>query len=494
MPIINVNVKWSGKKFDMIELDTDESAEVFKTQIFSQTGVPPERQKIMVKGGMLKDETDLNTLNLKDGHTFMMMGTAGEISKPPPKPVQFIEDMSDAQVAKAMDIPTGLDNLGNTCYMNSTLQCMRAMPELRSALDKIQSTGGDQRGKLTVGLRDLMKRLEENPEQCTPMAFWMALQQVCPQFAQRGPGNMPMQHDAEECWSEIITILKNKLPIDESTSHNFVDEYMTGRMRIETKCLEAPEEEKQVVHEPFSKMSCHISICKRVFERMDANGRSLKEQLEKNSPTLDRTAQYERVSQVERLPKYLTVHFIRFFWKPQERIRAKILRKVVFPLEFDATSLCTLELQSKFSKAKGKIKEVEDLKLQKKRDEKRRKVDDDTVMKDGSSAASSSSSAATNGPKDGSGVNWADYIDPELAKDPGCNPSGLYELCAVLTHIGRSADSGHYIGWVKKDHDEWHKFDDDKVSVVRDADIEKLAGGGDGHTAYIVLYRAKQLD
>lgn len=74
MPIVNVNVKWSGKKFenlelgkfpwrdsmpvscvvDLVRVDTDESPEVFKTQIYSQTGVPPERQKIMIKGGMLK--------------------------------------------------------------------------------------------------------------------------------------------------------------------------------------------------------------------------------------------------------------------------------------------------------------------------------------------------------------------------------------------------------------------------------------------------------
>lgn len=79
MPVINVTVKWSGKKFENLELgkvahivnlirsqvllkltvriiniDTDESPELFKTQIYSQTGVPPERQKIMVKGGILK--------------------------------------------------------------------------------------------------------------------------------------------------------------------------------------------------------------------------------------------------------------------------------------------------------------------------------------------------------------------------------------------------------------------------------------------------------
>jgi ubiquitin carboxyl-terminal hydrolase 14 len=35
-------------------------------------------------------------------------------------------------------------------------------------------------------------------------------------------------------------------------------------------------------------------------------------------------------------------------------------------------------------------------------------------------------------------------IDPDLNKDIGASVSGLYDLCAVLTHIGRSADSGKY--------------------------------------------------
>ena len=33
----------------------------------------------------------------------------------------------------------------------------------------------------------------------------------------------------------------------------------------------------------------------------------------------------------------------------------------------------------------------------------------------------------------------------------------------VLTHKGRSIDSGHYIGWTKHEKN-WVKFDDDKVS------------------------------
>lgn len=47
-------MKWSGKKFDDIELNLDEPGLVFKAQLFALTGVEPDRQKIIVKGGMLK--------------------------------------------------------------------------------------------------------------------------------------------------------------------------------------------------------------------------------------------------------------------------------------------------------------------------------------------------------------------------------------------------------------------------------------------------------
>lgn len=85
-------------------------------------------------------------------------------------------------------------------------------------------------------------------------------------------------------------------------------------------------------------------------------------------------------------------------------------------------------------------------------------------------------------------------VEQSLMEDVGANMSGQYDLIAVLTHVGRAADSGHYIGWVKqKSGDDWWKFDDDKVSPCHQDDIMKLEGGGDWHTAYICLYRAKQL-
>jgi len=67
--------------------------------------------------------------------------------------------------------------------------------------------------------------------------------------------------------------------------------------------------------------------------------------------------------------------------------------------------------------------------------------------------------------------------------------TGNYELVAVVTHKGRSADGGHYVGWVHSHGDEWLCFDDDIVSSVKSEEILALKGGGDWHTAYLTIYR-----
>lgn len=73
------------------------------------------------------------------------------------------------------------------------------------------------------------------------------------------------------------------------------------------------------------------------------------------------------------------------------------------------------------------------------------------------------------------------------------NPNyGIYNLNFLITHTGRESDSGHYMAWRKCTKkvkvDEWFKFDDDKVSVVKEDEIMKLGGGGDRPTAYMIFY------
>ena len=48
-----VKVKWGKERYDDVELNTDEPPEVFKMQLFSLTGVPPDRQKVMISGAMI---------------------------------------------------------------------------------------------------------------------------------------------------------------------------------------------------------------------------------------------------------------------------------------------------------------------------------------------------------------------------------------------------------------------------------------------------------
>ena len=49
-----MNVKWGKEKFSDVELNTDEPPVVFKAQLFALSSVAPERQKVMVKGAVIK--------------------------------------------------------------------------------------------------------------------------------------------------------------------------------------------------------------------------------------------------------------------------------------------------------------------------------------------------------------------------------------------------------------------------------------------------------
>lgn len=48
-----VHVKHAAKTHDL-QLDPDQPATVFKEAVYQLTGVPPDRMKIMIKGGVLK--------------------------------------------------------------------------------------------------------------------------------------------------------------------------------------------------------------------------------------------------------------------------------------------------------------------------------------------------------------------------------------------------------------------------------------------------------
>ncbi|KAL7272416.1 deubiquitinating enzyme [Rhizina undulata] len=541
MSTIPVVVKHAGKQYN-VDLDTTQPGEVFKYQLYSLTGVEPDRQKVLIKGGQLKDDTDLSALNLKPGHSFMMMGTAiGKQVQPPKEKPKFLEDLTDSQLAQTEGAtPSGLQNLGNTCYMNSTLQTLRFVPELQQELQKY-SGGGEAINEafgfpressssvfaalggtdLTASLRDLYQQMGNTTEGFHPVVFVNALRQAFPQFAQKAKDGRYAQQDAEECYSQIIQILRQKLKIKNGdgidSEVSFVDKFLAGRMSHVLKCDEEMADEPPVkTEDAFLDFKCHINLSTNHLR--DGLMAGLVEKIEKESPTLGRNAVYTKTSRITRLPKYLTCHFVRFFWKRDINKKAKIMRKISFPLELDATEFCSDDLRKKLIPVRDRLRDLRKDASDRERARKRlkRSLHNDDIA--GGNAGAGGFGAGKEGKEtkeevekeeaarkkvehdDANAPDWEqelkDKLDPELVKDEGCNASGLYELMGVISHQGASADSGHYCSYVKKeggDGKSWYFFNDDKVSEVNQDKIESLAGGGEAHSALILLYRAVPL-
>uniref|UniRef100_A0A060TD12 Ubiquitin carboxyl-terminal hydrolase n=1 Tax=Blastobotrys adeninivorans TaxID=409370 RepID=A0A060TD12_BLAAD len=450
-------------------------------QLYSLTGVPPERQKVLVKGGQLKDDTDVKTLNFKPNQSIMMLGTAGELPKEPAVKPQFAEDMSDQQLAQVQQYPNGLINTGNTCYLNSTIQALRQVPELEQELKRYN-------GSMDVasGLRDLYRGMSSSTDAYLPIAFINTIRQRFPQFAERGNDGHFKQQDAEEAWSQILHAVGANLK-DPQGSSSFVDKYFGGTFKTTLRNDETDAEPEKTGEESFVKLNCFIS--KDTNFLRDGLMEGLSEKIEKRSDVLDRNAQYTLTKKVDRLPKYLTVHFVRFFWKRDVGKKSKILRKVTFPMNYDATELCTPELRDKLVPAREKYREVEKEKVELQRAAKRAKFQEleGELSKDVNKEGQISESKKTEFQK-----QLAESVDPALREDPSVNSTGLYELIAVVTHAGASADSGHYQTYAKNDKEEgkWWRYNDDKVSLVGEDKVEALAGGGESDSALLLLYRA----
>ena len=102
----------------------------------------------------------------------------------------------------------GLVNLGNTCYMASTVQCLSVVPELTNALDSYSASTASAdptAHKLSVATRDLIADMRRSKGRAVaPFRMLMSMRERFPQFAQQGEGGAYMQQDAEECWTQLL--------------------------------------------------------------------------------------------------------------------------------------------------------------------------------------------------------------------------------------------------------------------------------------------------
>lgn len=144
--------------------------------------------------------------------------------------------------------------------MNATVQALRGIPELHTALSAATSTGP---ASVPGTLRDLYSDMGRTTDAVIPLSFLQALRGFAPQFAEvdrsragksLGTGSGPSaglsgaaamlgigggyaQQDAEECWTAIQSALKDvpglKQASEERPSANFIEQYMGVEIRRE---------------------------------------------------------------------------------------------------------------------------------------------------------------------------------------------------------------------------------------------------------------------
>jgi ubiquitin carboxyl-terminal hydrolase 14 len=162
---------------------------------------------------------------------------------------------------------------------------------------------------------------------------------------------------------------------------------------------------------------------------------------------MERNCIYNKVGKICTLPDYMLVQKIRFIWKEKDAgtatdaRKAKILRAVNFPRILDLEKFVTPELEQSFKAIRDKIKAADEQKVKSLENEfeeykkKFEKSEVDTLK---------ISKMFREGRKEAEIKEHEDQLWHDLSTG---TPTGNYELIGVITHKGRSADSGHYVGW-----------------------------------------------
>ncbi|XP_059622258.1 ubiquitin carboxyl-terminal hydrolase 8 [Phlebotomus argentipes] len=349
-------------------------------------------------------------------------------SKPHALPAREVRDLAPV-VGSVQRGLTGLKNLGNSCYMNSVVQCLSNTASfkeciLRGLFRKQINHASKTKGRIVEELAAVVEALW-----CGQYRFISAVHFKCTVGAIHAMFRDFEQQDAHEFLTILMDMLhldlqtiatssqRDHLPMSEKAWLDFTKSRESvilrlfyGQIKSTVKCKECGKE--SATYDSFSNLSlelpsshiseCHLDNC---FD-MYFNGETIAGW---NCPACKQSRSAVKKLDISKLPPILVVHLKRFC-ADQMTVASSYRKKrtnVKFPLE-------NLDLSAYIT-----------------RSEKRSRK--------------------------------------------------MYQLYAVSNHFG-TMDSGHYTAFCRNpDMGRWFNYDDDKVSAMDSRDVQSSA-------AYILFY------
>lgn len=383
----------------------------------------------------------------------------------------------------------GITNLGNTCYLNSSLQILNRIDEFKEFMTKKLLPGSQSiNEKLALSLKDVFIKLENSGQAFEPTLFLGTFFKAFPQFAEKDDhGHGFKQQDADECFQLLLSELE---PVFNKHNNNLVNDLFTINYKVSFFNKETNQIEGQETLESSRKLTCIIDNQLNPINTLSEGIQlGLEDAINKNSESLGRNCDFTKKSRLINLPKYLIVQKIRFVWREKDAMtntearKAKILRNVSFPKILDTFEFCDQELQKNLTSVRTKELEFEENKKKESQLAYEKYKKEQGLLEEDNYKVYKKFKQEEKKKED---LNhdkklWAPFEQGQ--------PTGNYELVGVITHKGRSSDSGHYVSWTQLKGDLWLKFDDDVVSEVTIDEIMNLRGGGDWHMAYYLIYR-----